>query len=233
MEPVAGFGLRPRFSYEENSGFPSGHQELFGLTPSLPFQYAFTIFTDSRRLTSECMRRLQDHYPCTILLNSPTARLRLAVRFMHGCGRVKNIRTPSSEVKRAEPESAQSISRVLREEIAEPPDVANREPDADDLAERGPDLADHESPPDELQAFPPEDVPAETDAPPAGQAAPSVTPGEPLAAGLDSLPPNSAETNSETRTDSGTQGTLKYTGWLNLAPSVVPPWFHRPCGTSL
>ena len=42
VEPVAGFGLCPRFRYEENMGFPSENQEQFGLTQyysSLLFQY--------------------------------------------------------------------------------------------------------------------------------------------------------------------------------------------------
>jgi len=42
MEPVAGLGLCPRFRYEENMGFPSDNQELFGLTRhyfSLLFYY--------------------------------------------------------------------------------------------------------------------------------------------------------------------------------------------------
>ena len=78
MEPVVGIELSFQFSYEENVGFTSEDQELFGLTPPLPFQYSSTTFTDSftdsPRLTPECVWRLLGHYSVTIRLNSPTTR---------------------------------------------------------------------------------------------------------------------------------------------------------------
>ena len=44
MEPVVGIELSFQFSYEENVGFTSEDQELFGLTPPLPFQVLFHYF---------------------------------------------------------------------------------------------------------------------------------------------------------------------------------------------
>ena len=56
MEPVAGLGLRPRFSYEENTGFPSEHQEQFGVTPPLFFS-TLSVFSLTVSLIVAVRRR--------------------------------------------------------------------------------------------------------------------------------------------------------------------------------
>ena len=56
MEPVAGLGLRPRFRCEENTGFPSEHQEQFGVTPPLFFS-TLSVFSLTVSLTVAVRRR--------------------------------------------------------------------------------------------------------------------------------------------------------------------------------